>query len=256
MTDTTEHTTPTAADQLDDIYDGTPPPGADILIPQLAKQLLADYRALAAERDAAAQRATCAEDCQLLTEQYAQAYIDAFERLHVRVVGTCDLDATEAPPPAEPFWADQLQRLLRAAHDLAENLDPMGGLDQPIPHLVDVTHLPDGFDRSDLRAHEYVIGNDTAGYVSHQVTHSAACHLLPYGEACWFDDEWNNGQFTYDDIAPGRYVVTRCRQDVGDHRGEFSHTEEYLDYERIGDAPQRTTAAPSDGAGYSEESPF
>jgi len=252
-------TTPlSVVDQLADIFDGTPPPGADVLIPQLAKQLLADHRFTLVELAAATARLEAAEACQLQAEEYAETYIEAFERLSMRVHRDFNFDAGESAAPADERWARVMDDLVTFTEELADRLDPMGGVGEPTPHLVDVTRLPKGFDSNDTRPHEYVIGNDVFGRFSHQVTHSAACHLLPYGKLCWFDDEWHNGQFAYDNIEPGRYAVTRGRQDVGDHHGEYSHTDEFLHYERIGDAPERPAAAPSGplGAGNSQEPPF
>ena len=217
-------TTPrTAAEQLADIYDGVPPPGADLLIPQLAKQLLDEHRRLQ----------------------------DAFELLHGRVVGTCDLDANEAPPPAETFWADQLEQLLHTARELVGDIEP----EKHPAHTVTVTKLAAGFDHNDKREHEYVVGNDTIGWTSHQVTHPAACHALPYGRACWLDETWYEGPYRYDEVAPGTYQATWVSEAVGDHLGEFSHMDEYVHYERTGDAPERP-AKPEPWGGYSDGVPF
>jgi hypothetical protein len=127
----------------------------------------------------------------------------------------------------------------------------------PAPHRVTVTSLGSDFDLSDKREHELLItDNATGGWISHLVQHPAACHQLAYGAVCWFDDEWESGHFSYDGIAPGVYDVLSGRQDVGDHFGEYSHTEEYLDYVRIGDAPERPPGAAPTAAGHSEEPPF
>lgn len=252
MTDNTAHLLHprTPAEQLQRIFDGEEP-GDDGLIAALSRQVLA-------ERDQLADRVESAEVCQQQAEDYARAYADAFERLHGRVVGTCDLDAAEAPPPSETYWADQIERLLHDARQLADGIDPMG-TPEPTPHLVTVTHHSAAIDPSDTREHEYLVADHTGGgWFSHLVQHSATCNLLPYGKPCWFDDEWNNGAYSYENVAPGQYHVLPAHQDVGDHLGEFSHTEDYLDYTRIGDAPERTAApTPAVPFGtYSEEPPF
>lgn len=241
----------TAVEQLHAIFDGTEH-ADDGRIAALAKQLLA-------ERDQLAEQLRGAQACQTQAEDYARAYIDAFERLHLRVVGTCDLDAAEAPAPSEQFWADQIERLLQDAKQLYDAIDPMiGTRPESTPHLVVVTHLDPGFDHNDRRPFEYVIGNDVVGWTSHLVTHSAICHLLAYGEQCWFDDEWHHGQFDYGATPPGLYRVLHGQQDVGDHHGEYSHTEDFLDYQRIGNAPTPAadTTPTHSHAGYSEEAPF
>jgi hypothetical protein len=177
-----------------------------------------------------------------------------------------------APDPTRdaPFWTEDdaaeqvteftLANLVAIAeqHEQrhhAEEHKPAADAD-PVPHTVTVTRLPAGFDTSDTHEFELLVAdNTTGGWVSHLVQHPTACYTLPYGKPCWFDDEWENGQFSYETVEPGLYTVLPGHHDVGDHRGEYSHTEDYLDYERIGDAPDRPTEA-IDTAGYSEESPF
>lgn len=202
------------------------------------RTLISHYGLLRTGLEAARERAEVAQLCQTQAEDFARAYIDAFERLHGHVIGTCDLDAAEAPPPAETYWADQIEQLLHAARQLADGLDPMDdSRAKAAPHLVTVTRLDAGFDPSDTRRFEYIVGNDVTGRVSHLVTHSAACHLLPYGQQCWLDDEWEHGQFSFADIAPGRYIVTLRRQDIGS--GESSVTEEAPEYQPLNSSPTR-----------------
>lgn len=221
---------------LDRLSDGSP---------QTARVRVDALRALMLEHDrlriklkSTREQAEGAEWCWHQAEDYARAYIDAFEQLHGRVVGTCDLDAAEAPPPAEAYWADQIEQLLHTARELAEDLDPMDDSQaKAAPHLVTVTRLDVGFDPSDTRRFEYIVGNDVTGRISHLVTHSAACHLLPYGQQCWLDDEWERGQFSFADIAPGRYIVTLHRQAIDG--GETSGTEESPEYQRLNTSPAR-----------------
>lgn len=122
-------------------------------------------------------------------------------------------------------------------------------------HTVIVTRLPAGFDHQDRREHEYVVGNDVAGWTSHQVTHPDACHELPYGRPCWLDENWYEGSYRPDELEPGQYEATWVSQMVGDHHGEFSHTDEYVRYERTGDAPERP-GSPEPSEGYSTKPPF
>lgn len=163
-----------------------------------------------------------------------------------------DCYSTLSPSTTE---LEQLRRQLDAAEAAPCRHDDATAPADLQPHQVIVTHLPPGFDHNDRQAHEYVIGNDVVGWTSYLVQHPAACHRLPYGEYCWFDDEWHNGQFDYDNVAPGLYSVTHGHQDVGDHHGEYSHTEDFLHYERIGDAPERPAPAAAD-AESSGEAPF
>lgn len=158
-----------------------------------------------------------------------------------------DLTECAQATPGE-YW-----RTVAAQHQPGALASPQ----PPAPHQVTVTRLPAAFDLSDKREHELLItDNATGGWISHLVRHTAACHRLPYGEICWFDEEWENGEYIYDDIAPGLYEVRRHQQDVGDHRGEFSHTESYLDYQRIGDAPERPAPAAADTASCTGKAPF
>jgi len=264
-------TTPrTAAEQLEDIFDGDPPDGADLLIPQLAKQLFDEHRQLKASnelmarelqrgaldttgplREIAALRAeleaVAAERDQLCaavdrTTKRLTRYYDA---------GVRDVNIRQVIGLLSPTWPDGNYE---ATPDHADAQTAPAAQTHP-PHQVVVTHLPGGFDLSDRKPHEQLIGNGVAGWVSHLPAHPAACHQLPYGTQCWFDDEWEHGQYTYDDVQPGLYTVTHVREDVGDHEGEYSHTEEYLHYERTGDAPERP-AKPEPWGGYSDGAPF
>lgn len=178
---------------------------------------------------------------------------EALERLHARVHRDFNFDAGECAPPTEDEPAlRMMDDLVRFADDVylpladATRATPQRGTgdDEPDkypPHTVTVTHLPPGFDHQDRREHEYVVGNDTVGWTSHQVEHPDACHRLPYGRHCWLDENWYEGPYRYDEIEPGTYETTWVSEMVGDHNGEFSHMDEYVHYERTGDAPDAAT---------------
>jgi hypothetical protein len=153
--------------------------------------------------------------------------------------------------------AEIAEKLAVAMRTVATIARTPGARAAPSSHQVTVTHLSGDFDLDDKQEHEKLVADGaTGGWVSHLVAHPPACHRLPYGRVCWFDDEWENGQFTYEDIAPGLYTVLPGHQDVGDHNGEYSHTEDYLVYTRVGDAPDCPAPAAAVAAGYSEEPPF
>ena len=225
----------TAAEQLADIFDGDPPPGADLLIPQLAKQLLAEHGTL---------RARIAADCAQRADYYNHPEIWKPQSQ------SPDAIAARAMQQA---WSTAA-RLIRSGEIPAEHVQD-GEPDAHPPHQVTVTSLPPGFDHSDQREYEYIVGNDTAGWTSHQVEHPDACHALPYGRVCWLDENWYDGPYRYDEVEPGTYRVTLEHQDIGDHRGEYSHTEQYVHYERTGDASERP-AKPEPVGGYSDGAPF
>lgn len=174
---------------------------------------------------------------------------EALERLHGRIHRDFNFDAGECAPPTEDeialrmmddlvTFADEVYLPLADATRVAPRRGPGDDeTDKYPPHTVTVTHLPPGFDHQDRREHEYVVGNDIVGWTSHQVEHPDACHRLPYGRHCWLDENWYEGPYRYDEIEPGRYQATRVSEMVGDHNGEFSHMDEYVHYERTGDAP-------------------
>jgi len=173
---------------------------------------------------------------------------EALERLHGRVHRDFNFDASESAAPDDERWARVMDDLVAFADEVylpladATRAAPQRGpgddeTDKYPPHTVTVTHLPPGFDHQDRHEHEYVVGNDTVGWTSHQVEHPDACHRLPYGRHCWLDENWYEGPYRYDEIEPGRYQATRVSEMVGDHNGEFSHMDEYVHYERTGDAP-------------------
>lgn len=199
-------------------------------------------------------QATCAVlECQTAHRQHKAA--DDIQDLTLEIIGnpqqpTGDVEPTHYGPGVMGEPTTHLgNRATCGAPDCAD--------DEPAPHVVAVTHLPGDFDMNDRKPHEQLIGNGVAGWVSHQVTHPPACHALPYGQPCPFDDEWENGQYTYDDTPPGLYHVQNRAHDVADHEGEYSHTEDYLDYQRVGDPPQRTVSPPADfGPHYSDGVPF
>ena len=217
--------------------------------PQDAPVRIGPLRAILAERRALTARAEAAEA--------------AFEHLHARVNRDFNFDAAESACPEDEYWARLMDDLVTFANDLSQALEAVslsagcGGKRERAPHTVTVTHLDSGFDQADQKPHELLVADHASGgWISHLVQHPAACNLLPYGRQCWFDDEWNNGQFTYADTEPGLYRVTPGHQDVGDHHGEYSHTEDYLDYQRIGDVPEPPEPPAAVAAGYSEEPPF
>lgn len=218
--------------------------------PQDAPVRIGPLRTMLAERHALTTRAETTES--------------AFDQLHARINRDFNFDAAESAAPEDEYWARLMDDLVTFANDLSHALETMTqveartGKPQPAPHMVTVTHLDPGFDPNDQKPHELLISNHASdsGWISHLVEHPAACNLLPYGQRCWFDDEWHNGQFTYDAVEPGLYRVLPAQQDVGDHRGEYSHTEDYLDYQRIGDAPKPPEPPAAVAAGYSEEPPF
>jgi len=149
------------------------------------------------------------------------------------------------------------EKLAVAMRTVAAIAGGPGDQNSSAPHQVTVTQLGGDFDLSDKREHEKLVADGaTGGWVSHLVQHPPACHQLRYGQLCPFDDEWENGQYTYDDLSPGLYDVLPGHHDVGDHNGEYSHTEDYLVYTPIGDAPQRPAPAAAIWPGYSEEPPF
>lgn len=217
--------------------------------PQDAPVRIGPLRTMLAERHALTMRAETTES--------------AFDQLHARINRDFNFDAGECAPPEGETALRMMDDLVTFANDLSHGLEAVTQIDTrtgkpaPAPHAVTVTHLDSGFDQADQKPHELLVADHASGgWVSHVVAHPAACNLLPYGQQCWFDNEWHNGQFTYDNVEPGLYRVLPAQQDVGDHRGEYSHTEDYLDYQRIGDAPDRPAAAAAGTAGYSEEPPF
>lgn len=65
-----------------------------------------------------------------------------------------------------------------------------------------------------------------------EVDHDPSCSTLPAGACCWYDLNAKE----YSGQAPhevGLYRVRIAHQEVGDHLGEFSHVDEYLEVEQF-----------------------